>query len=220
VRIVICDDHRLLLEALSSALSAHGHVVEAATSTPADALRAVRLHDPDVLLMDLGFPDADGLVAAQEVMEEHPRTKVVLLTGSDDREPVRRALALGVAGYIRKDQKLGRILGVLERVGRGEPAFDDVPVNGLARGVAVPRPRQPVDDLTPRELDIAHLLEQGLSTVEIMVCLGVSKSTVRSHVHTILAKLGVHSRVQAVARLAEVNGVAWHVPGRGRRDTG
>jgi len=153
-------------------------------------------------------------------MEEHPRTKVVLLTGSDDREPVRRALELGVAAYIRKDQKMGRMLGVLERVGRGEPAFDDVRVRGLAPVVAVPGPRQPVDDLTPREWDIAHLLEQGLSTLEIMVCLGVSKSTVRSHVHTILAKLGVHTRVQAVARLADVNGAVLHAPDRGRRDAG
>lgn len=220
MRIVICDDHRLLLEALSNALAAHGHVVEAATSRPADALQAIRLHDPDVVLMDLGFPDADGLVAAQEIMEHHPRTKVVLLTGSDDREPVRRALALGVAGYIRKDQTIGRILGVLDRVGQGESVFDDVLVRGRAPGVVVPCTRQAVDDLTPREWDIAHLLEQGLSTVEIMVRLGVSKSTVRSHVHTILAKLGVHSRVQAVARLADVNGEASEARGHGRRDAG
>jgi DNA-binding NarL/FixJ family response regulator len=210
VRIVICDDHRLLLEALSSSLACHGYIVEAATSTPADAIRAVRLHDPDVLMMDLGFPggETDGLSAAEEVALHHPHTKVVVLTASDDHAPVRRALELGVVAYVRKDQKIGGIIGVLERVGRGESAFDETLVKGLARAGQVPRPRAPVDDLTPREWDIAHLLERGLSTVEIMERLGVSKSTVRSHVHTILSKLRVHSRVQAVALLAEMNGSA------------
>lgn len=209
MRIVICDDHRLLLEALSSALAAHGYVVEAATSTPDDAIRAVCLHDPDVLILDLGFDGidgVDGLVAAEEVTTHHPHTKVVVLTGSEDHEPVRRALELGVVAYVRKDQKVSSIIGVLERVQRGESAFDEGLVKGLARVAYVPTPRQPVDDLTPREWDIARLLEQGLSTIEIMEHLGVSKSTVRSHVHTILSKLRVHSRVQAVAALAELDG--------------
>ena len=205
MRIIICDDQRLLLEALASTLAAYGHTVEAATCSPADAVAAVRLHDPDVLLLDLHFPDADGLDTAEEVVESHPRTKVVVLTGSDDLEAVRRALQIGVAAYIRKDQRIDHILQVLERVRRGEIAVDDSLVRRLARSdTALPRPRSQVDDLTAREWDIARLLEQGLSTPEIMADLGISKSTVRSHVQTILSKLGVHSRIQAVALLSDM----------------
>jgi two-component system nitrate/nitrite response regulator NarL len=207
MRIVICDDQRLLLEALSSAFAARGHTVEALTTTPHDAVAAVWLHDPDVLVLDLSFPEADGLDAARELVHHHARTKVVVLTGTDDLGSLRRALEIGVAGYVRKDQRIDHIVAVLERVHRGEHAIDETLTRRLARaGAVVPRPRFQVDDLTAREWDVANLLEHGLSTTEIMTCLGISKSTVRSHIHTILSKLHAHSRVQAVAMLASGSG--------------
>lgn len=208
MRIVICDDQRLLLEALSSAFAARGLTVEALTATPHDAVVAVWLHDPDVLVLDLSFPEADGLDAARELVNHHARTKVVVLTGTDDLGSLRRALAIGVAGYVRKDQRIDHIVAVLERVHRGEHAIDETLTRRLARaGAVVPRPRLQVDDLlTSREWAVANLLEQGLSTTEIMTCLGISKSTVRSHIHTILSKLHAHSRVQAVAMLAAGSG--------------
>ena len=203
MRIVICDDQRLLLEALSSAFAARGHTVEALTATPHDAVAAVWLHDPDVLVLDLSFPEADGLDAARDLVNHLARTKVVVLTGTDDLGSLRRALEIGVAGYVRKDQRIDHIVAVLERVHRGEHAIDETLTRRLARaGAVVPRPRLQVDDLlTSREWAVANLLEQGLSTTEIMICLGISKSTVRSHIHTILSKLHAHSRVQAVGML-------------------
>jgi DNA-binding NarL/FixJ family response regulator len=84
MRIVVCDDHRLLLEALAHALATQGFTIEAATLHPAEAVAAVKLYDPDVLLIDLSFPDGNGLDAAREVIAQHPRTRVVVLTGSDD----------------------------------------------------------------------------------------------------------------------------------------
>jgi two-component system nitrate/nitrite response regulator NarL len=203
MRIVICDDHRLLLEALASALAARGYTVEAATSTPEDAVTSVRLHDPDVLLLDLGFPDGDGLDAAREVLAHHPRTKVVVLTGSTELPPLRTALELGVAGYVRKDSRVGEIIEAIERARRGEGAVDESLVRRLGRSAngAAP-PRTPGDELTSRERDIVRLLGEGLNTSEIVEMLGISGSTVRSHIQAILSKLGVHSRVQAVAVLA------------------
>ncbi|HSV40493.1 MAG TPA: response regulator transcription factor [Nocardioidaceae bacterium] len=202
MRLVICDDHRLLLEALSSAIAAHGHIVEAATTTPSEALVAVRKYDPDLLLLDLHFGDGDSLDTARDVLAMHSRTKVVILTASDDIEPMRRALDIGVSGFLRKDRGINDIVSQLERSRRGEPTMDEHMLRRLGRVDAVPSQRG-AHGLTARELDVAVLLEQGLDTPAIEDQLGISRSTVRSHIQSILAKLSVHSRVQAVALLAE-----------------
>lgn len=202
MRLVICDDHRLLLEALSSAIASRGHSVEAATTTPAEALAAVRKYDPDLLLLDLQFADGDSLETARDVRTMHPRTKVVILTASDDLEPMRRALEIGVSGFLRKDRGINDIVAQLERSKRGEPTMDEHMLRRLGRADAVPRQRG-THELTPRERDVAVLLEQGLDTDAIEDLLGISRSTVRSHIQSILSKLSVHSRVQAVALLSE-----------------
>jgi two-component system nitrate/nitrite response regulator NarL len=203
MRIVICDDHQLLLEALATALAVHGLTIEAAVATPAEAVRAVALHDPDILVIDVHFPGGSGIDAAREVVARHPRTKVVMITGNEEPEPMVEALAAGVAGYLRKDQRVDAIARALELALRGGTPID----NDLLRQVrkprpAVPRQRTPLDDLTPRELHILRLLVAGMSTREMVHDLGVSQSTVRTHVQNIFSKLGVHTRLQAVALLA------------------
>jgi two-component system nitrate/nitrite response regulator NarL len=199
MRIVICDDHRLLLEAIASALAARGHTVEAATTTPHDAVVSVCLHDPDVLLLDLSFPEGNGLDAAREVIMNHPRTKVVVFTGSNELPPLRAALELGVAGYVRKDSRIGEIVEAMERALRGETAIDETLLRQLAHSNRSAAPRKAVDALTAREKEIVRLLGDGLNTSQIVEVLGISNSTVRSHIQAILSKLRVHSRLQAVA---------------------
>lgn len=208
MRIVICDDHWLLLEALASALADSGFVIEAATTTPADAVRAVALHDPDLLLTDVTFPDGDGLDTARHVVTHHPRTKVVMITASDAMEPLIEALEIGVRGYVRKDQKIATIARVLEQTARGEVAIDQTLLRRLTRAATSSpvRPRTPIDALTPRERHVLALLVEGLSTAEIVVALDITHSTARTHVQSILSKLGVHSRLQAVAMLADEAG--------------
>jgi len=202
MRIVVCDDHRLLLEALSNALAVHGFTVEAATSNPADAVAAVKLYDPDLLLIDLGFPDGDGLGAAREVAKSHPRTRVVILTGSDDPAPLLEAMKIGVAGYIRKDQRLDVILATLRKAAAGEPSIDKSLVRRLSAAAPEPATRPLVlDRLTDQERIVLGYLADGERTTDIVNLLGISKSTVRSHIQAILSKLGVHSRLEAVALL-------------------
>jgi two-component system nitrate/nitrite response regulator NarL len=204
MRIVICEDHWLLLEALSTALADNGFTIEAATMTPADAVRAVALHDPDILLTDLTFPAGSGLDAARQVIHAHPRTKVVIVTGSDELEPLLEALELGVAGYARKDQKLEHIAAALHRAARGERAVDQGLLRRLTRR-ASPTSQQPsrLDRLTPQERRVLGLLFEGSSTNDIVSTLHISHSTARTHVQSILAKLGVNSRLQAVALIAD-----------------
>ena len=206
MRIVLCDDHRLLLEALSKALGSQGFTVEAATSRPADAVAAVKLFDPDLLLIDLGFPEGDGLTAAREVVRSHPRTRVVVLTGSDDLAPLREAMRIGVAGYVRKDQRLSGIVQALRQAADGESSIDKTLLRRLGSTAAGPTKQpQALDRLTQQERVVLGCLADGLQTSEIVTRLGIRNSTVRSHIQAILSKLGVHSRLQAVALLNETD---------------
>jgi DNA-binding NarL/FixJ family response regulator len=204
MRVVICDDHHLLVQAMATALGGLGYLVEAAVTTPSDAVRAVATYDPDVLLLDLSFPAGSGLDAARQVIAEHPRTRVLVMTGSDSPETQRVALGLGVAGYVRKAQRIEAVTRALESVMDGRVVVDQALLNGdRGNGASVPRQRTGLDDLTPREQDVLSLLVRGRSTNEIVEDLCVSPSTVRTHVQSIFVKLGVHSRLQAVAMLTQ-----------------
>ncbi len=201
MRLVLCDDHDLLVQALATALANLGYTIEAAVTTPEDAVRAVAMHDPDVLLVDLNFPVGSGLDAAAEVVEHHPRTRVVMLTGSESPEMLSAALRLGVAGYVRKAQRVETIAEMIERAVAGRLAVDRELLGGLRDRESAARRRTPVEDLTPSERRVLQLLVAGRSTSEMVRHLGVSSSTVRTHVQSIFVKLGVHSRLQAVALL-------------------
>jgi two-component system nitrate/nitrite response regulator NarL len=204
IRIVICDDHRLLLEALAISLAEQGFTVEATVESPADALRAVSLYQPDVLVMDVSFPVGSGIESARQVLARHPHTRVILMTGSDDPGLMLEALSAGVAGYLRKDRKITAIADAVELAARGGTPMD----NDLLRRARRPE-RQPevqrtaYEGLTSRERHILGLLVDGMSTRDMVQTLGVSQSTVRTHVQNIFTKLGVHSRLSAVALLAD-----------------
>jgi two-component system nitrate/nitrite response regulator NarL len=124
----------------------------------------------------------------------------VVLTGSDDAATAIEAARIGVAGFIRKDQRLAAISEALNRAAAGEPWVDASVTKRLrspqSNGTT---PRHPVDDLTGQERVVLAMLEEGLTTTDIVREMGIGTSTVRSHVQAILTKLGVHSRVQAVA---------------------
>lgn len=204
LRIVLCDDHRLLLEALATSLANEGFTIEAAVESPADAVRAVALHRPEVLVIDVNFPGGSGIDAAREVIASHPRTKVVMITGSDDPELALAALAAGVSGYLRKDLRINEIATALEAAVRGDSPVDRALLREARRtgsGGKVSGGRSPLDDLTKRERHILGLLMEGMSTREMVTTLGVSPSTVRTHVQNIFTKLNVHSRLAAVALL-------------------
>lgn len=202
MRLVLCDDHRLLAMALASALDGLGYTIEAVVLTPGDAVRAVALHEPDVLLIDLGFPEGSGLDAARDVGATHPRTHVVVLTGDDSPEALSGALEIGVAGYVRKAQRVEVIAAALDQAASGELAVDRELLRGLRDGrTTAPRQRTSLDMLTDRERQVLRLLVRGTETQEMVGELGVSASTVRTHIQSIFVKLDVHSRLQVVSML-------------------
>lgn len=197
MRIVVCDDNRLFVEPLGTALRSRGHEVVVAT-LPAQALQAVEDHDPDVCVIDLRFPEGDGREAVAEVRRRRPGCQVVVLSASDDPRDAAATIAAGAVAFLRKDQPITAIFDVVERVAAGG-APGALPVSA-----ASPRPSQRsghqlVAMLTAREREVLKHLVAAEDTVKIARSLGVEPSTARTHLQNVLTKLGVHSRVQAVA---------------------
>jgi DNA-binding NarL/FixJ family response regulator len=119
MRLIVCDDYRILVESLAVALQARGHDVETAT-TPEECLKAIANTQPDVCLLDLYLPGReDGLETARTILAEHPGTQVLILTGLADPLVVSEAIDLGVAGVIRKDQTVDKIAAALSHVAAG-----------------------------------------------------------------------------------------------------
>ena len=201
MKLVLCDDHALLLDALQPALARHGHEVLALTVTPQAALDAVRRYRPDVLLLDVSFPDDSGLRVVGDVLEASPETKVVILSAASDPQVAWAAIEAGAVAFTRKDRGLDGVIWTLERVLAGETVIDPDVLRAL---VSHTRSRQDVHDahwlasfLTRREREVLTRIVAGQTTDEMAAGMGVARSTARTHVQAVLQKLGVHSRLQA-----------------------
>ncbi len=198
MRLVLCDDNRILCEALASVLEAHGHRVVAIATCAADGIAAVSAYQPDACLLDLRLPDGDGLDAARTMRRCNPDTKVVVLSCLADPATVAKAREIGVVGFLRKDQSPVSIAGVLNVVADGGVAFDAKTAH-QARHAIVPPGHQPLGTLTPREAEVLGRIVAGQSTRQMAGEMNVSISTLRGYVKSILAKLGAHSRLEAAA---------------------
>jgi DNA-binding NarL/FixJ family response regulator len=197
--LLLCDDHLLLTEALAVALAKRGFTDVEVAGSPDAALAVIRRKPIDVCLMDLQFPDGDGLAAARELRELRPQTRVVILSAFADSAVVAVGVEAGVAGFCRKDMGVDGIIKAVEQVHAGQVFIDAA----LLRGTVTPmRERDPTRlmarYLTRRELEVLARLAAGETTVGIATAMGVSRSTARTHVQTVLTKLGVHSRLEAV----------------------
>jgi two-component system nitrate/nitrite response regulator NarL len=200
VRLVVCDDHRLLLEALGMALSDNGHEVVALATSTGEAIEAIREHRPDACLLDLNFPDRTGLSAIRLIREASPSTKIVMFSAAIDHTTVGSAIAEGAHGFVSKERPIIEILDALRRACEGQMAVD---AHLLQQAL---RPSSDTDDplwvlkfLTDREWEVMRCIMEGQTTEQMARSLGVQRSTARTHVQNLLTKLGVHSRLQAAA---------------------
>jgi two-component system, NarL family, nitrate/nitrite response regulator NarL len=201
MRLVLCDDHRLFIEPLAAALARHGHEVVVAHS-PVRALAAVGEHQPEVVLLDLRFPDGDGIDTLVTLRERQPDCPVVILSASMDTRDLAAASAAGAAAFLRKDQPVVAILDALARVVAGRAVPTPPLPRPRVRSEQQDRLRRVIGRLTARERQVLWLLVGGEDTTEIARSLGVEQSTARTHVQNVLLKLGVHTRLQAVALVA------------------
>ena len=199
MRLVLCDDNRILCEALASIFEARGHQVLATTTNVNESIAAVLMHRPDACLMDVRFPDGSGLDAAQAIQRRCPDTKILVLSCLSDPAVLARAKKIGVAGFVRKDLKTDTIVSALDVISAGGTAFGPR-YSGRADWRMVGPPREDLrGTLTPRETQVLRRIVEGQSTGQMAREMDVAPSTLRSYIKNVLAKLGAHSRLQAAA---------------------
>ena len=220
LRLVLCDDQRILVEALAAALQGRGHQVLAVATDPAAGVAAVAAHDPDICILDVYFPGEDsGLEAAQLIRQRHPRTKVLMLSGVADRETLAEAVEIGVAGLIPKDQSVDEIAEALWVVAAGGAVFGrGLPRRAPSPGRTKPQVSDPFDALAPREKEVLARIVEGQSTKEMALGMSISNGTVRMYVRNVLAALGAHSRLE-VAAIVRREGMLNRLPAGGARLT-
>lgn len=207
-RILLVDDHPLTRSALSGLLMQHGFDVVGEADDGAEAAARAEELQPDLILLDLSMPGVDGLTALPRLRDAAPSCEVVVLTASGTEENLLGAIRGGAAGYLLKSEPPERIVGFLRGVANGEAALSGAVARRLleqvrssgGRGSGVPDSIAAV--LSARELEVLLLLDEHLATDEIAKRLFISEHTVRSHVKSLLRKLGVSSRREALEVLA------------------
>ncbi len=201
-RIVLGDDHAVFVESLVSVLVGAGFRVPAVAQSLAGTIDAVRRHRPDVCLLSRHFSDGDDVAAIGQVIAVSPSTRILILTADRDNDAMRHAVRSGAAGYVDKTWGVRKLVQALQRVVNGAVVLDVPASTRLGAASArsdISEARRLAAHLTVRERECLALLVEGLDTRAMTLRLGVSTTTVRSHVQALLTKLGVHSRLEAVA---------------------
>jgi DNA-binding NarL/FixJ family response regulator len=207
-RILLVDDHPLTRSALSALLRQHGFEIVGEASDGEEAIVRARELQPDLILLDLSMPGLDGLSALPRVRDAAPACEVVMLTASGTEENLLGAIRGGAAGYLLKSEPPARIVDFLRGVANGEAALSGAVARRLLEqvrdggGRSSGVPDSIAAALSARELEVLLLLDEHLGTDEIAKRLYISEHTVRSHVKSVLRKLAVSSRREALEQLA------------------
>ena len=205
IRILVADDHTLFRKGLRSLLEhlTDMEVVGEAATGP-DAVALAEELVPDVVLMDIGMPDLNGIEATRQILHENPHIGIILVTMYNDAESVFSGMRAGARGYVMKGAEPEDLRHAIEAAHRGEVLLDQaIAARLLERFDRTGEPRQagiPYEDLTPRELEVLGLVAEGLSNREIASKLVLSEKTVKNRITNIFAKLRVNDRTQAVLR--------------------
>jgi DNA-binding NarL/FixJ family response regulator len=206
-RVLIVDDHPLTRDALGALLTQNGFTLAGEAPDGESAIRLARELEPDLILLDLAMPGMDGLEALPHLRDAAPDCEVVMLTASVGDENLLAAIRAGAAGYLLKTEPPERIVEFLRGAAKGDAALSGSIARRLLEKVREGRDSGGVPDsiarvLSAREVEVLLLLDDHLGTDEIATRLFISEHTVRSHVKSLLRKLGVSSRRQALEALA------------------
>jgi DNA-binding NarL/FixJ family response regulator len=212
IKILIVDDQSLFREALKTLLNASSDFeIVGDASNGEEALRMVLQYSPDVVLMDLRMPIMDGVEATRRILQMNKPTRVIVLTTFDDDENVFEALRAGAVGYLLKDVSSEKLSEAIRAAHQGEyfllPSITAKVVSEFSR-ISKPAPKNQEsflpDPLSPREIEIIRLVATGASNKEIADKLVISEGTVKNHLSSILSKLSVRDRMQAVLKAKEL----------------
>lgn len=211
IKILIADDQALFREGLRTLLSVQPDFeVVGEASNGEEALRLAAVCRPLVILMDLRMPVLDGVRATERIREMYPDTKVIVLTTFEDEDLVFDGLRAGATGYLLKDVSSEKLFEAIRAAARGEYfLLPSITAKVIAEFARLPKPvsGKGVDleePLSPRELEILKLVATGVSNKEIADRLVISEGTVKNHLSSILSKLSVKDRLQAVLKAREL----------------
>jgi DNA-binding NarL/FixJ family response regulator len=199
IRVLVVDDHQIFVQSLVRLLESQATIAVVGTAaTAGQAEQAVIACEPDIVLMDFELPDRDGAKATEAIKALRPETKVVMLTGRTDQQALIRAIGAGCAGFVAKTERIDKLVDAIRAAHQGEALSQHVELPSLLARLR-PTSRGLGSDLGPRELEVLRMMAAGLANKEIADQLYLSLNTVRNHVQHILYKLGVHSKLEAVA---------------------
>jgi DNA-binding NarL/FixJ family response regulator len=206
IALVLIDDNRLLREGLTAMIHTQpGFRVLAASADADEALKKVREAKPDVVLLDFGLEDHDSLSLTMTVRAEVPTARVIVMGLLPMQEDVADYVRAGASGFVMKDASFADFFATIRAVAAGEevlpPELTNSLFNQIARNVTSSNKAKVLDSvrLTKREREVIELLGEGCSNKEIATRLNIAVHTVKSHVHNVLEKLALHSRLEVAA---------------------
>lgn len=203
IRIVIADDHDLYRRGMQAVIGLEPDLeIVAEAGSGGEAVEKVFEFEPDVVLLDVRMPGNSGIEACTAIKEKAPRTKILILTASDDEADLFSAIKAGASGYLLKDLPTEEIADSVRLVHSGQSV---IPPHMAGQLIAEfsrlsnepPKDAQVGPRLTDRELEVLSLVAKGKANKEIATLLFISENTVKNHVRNILEKLQLHSRVEA-----------------------
>ena len=198
IRVMIVDDHQMVRRGLATFLKVFDDLeVVGEADSGETAVPLCKKLQPDVVLMDMVMRDMDGAAATRLIRKQSPATQIIALTSFKDEILVQSALHAGAIGYLLKDVSANELAQAIRSAHAGRRTISSEATEALIR--AAGQDTIPGSDLTAREHEVLLLMVEGLNNTQIAGRLTVSPSTIKSHVSSILAKLGVTSRTEAVA---------------------
>lgn len=208
VTVMIVDDHEIVRRGIAEIIErADDLKVVAEAGTVSDAIVRARLVKPDVILVDLQLPDGTGIDILRALRDEESSALPVVLTSFDDDSAVAESLQVGAKAFVLKNVRGNEIADVVRQVAHGQVLLDDRTITARKADSD-----DPTASLTPSERKVLMLIGDGLSNREIGDKLGVAEKTVKNHITSLLAKMGLQRRTQVAAWVAGQRASTWRTP--------
>ncbi len=193
IRVILADDHPVVRDGLAAIVNQQPDMqVVAEAGDGEEAIALYEQHLPDVMVLDLRMPKRDGVAVVQNVLEQHPKACMLIMTTFDGDEDIFRSLSQGAKGYLLKDAPRTEILSAIRAVSQDRPYTSSTVAAKALQRMAKP-------SLTQRELTVLQEIAQGRSNKDIARRLSITEGTAKTHVKSILTKLDAISRTEAVA---------------------
>lgn len=205
IKVMLAEDQNLVREGLRNLLELSDRIdVVGEVTDGSEVFAGLQKYQPDVLLTDIRMPKMTGIEALQQMQKNNIETPVIILTTFDDHQLVLEGMQAGARGYLLKDVSLDSLVNAIEKVYQGEtlvqPAITERILKGLSSLASAEEEPVLAEELSPKELEVLRLMAGGYSNREISTAIHKSEGTVKNQVSSILEKLGVRDRTQAVLR--------------------